>query len=81
MKIEDKNKLIEILEGYTDKLFQRYYITNPPILKKYDKVDMGYGSNKSSSSQSINFVFNTTKPTEDEIKSFIKVCVDMMEMR
>ena len=80
MKIEDKHKLIDIIELYTDMLFDRYYITNPPLLKKMDRVGMGYGSNKSKESQSINFVFNTTKPSEEEIKSSIKVFVDMLEM-
>ena len=77
MKIEDKHNLINILERYSDMLFDRYYITNPPTIKKYDKISRGYSSNKSKESQSINFVFNTTQPSEDEVKSFIKVFVDM----
>ena len=47
MKIEDKHNLINILERYSDMLFDRYYITNPPTIKKYDKISRGYGSNKS----------------------------------
>ena len=64
MNVEDKSRLKEILNQYSDKLFERYYITNPPILKKNDRLSMGYGTNKSKDSESINFVFKTTKQYE-----------------
>ena len=81
MKIEDKNKLKDILGEYSDALFERYYITNPPLIKKNDRVSMGYGKNKSKETESVNFVFNTTNPSEEEIKSFINVFVDMLNMK
>jgi len=34
MKIEDKHILLDILERYTDMIFERYYITNPPQITK-----------------------------------------------
>jgi len=80
MNVEDKTRLKEILNEYSDKLFERYYITNPPLIKKNDRVALGYGRNKNKESESINFVFKTTKPSKDEIKSFIKVFVDMLNM-
>ena len=79
MNVEDKARLKEILNQYSDKLFERYYITNPPILKKNDRLSMGYGTNKSKDSESINFVFKTTKPSEEEIRSFVNVFVDMLK--
>ena len=81
MRIEDKSKMINILESYTDKMFDKYYITNPPILKKSDRMELGYGSNKNKTTNSINFVFKTDKPSELEVKSFIKTFVDMLEMK
>ena len=81
MNVEDKARLKEILSEYSDKLFERYYITNPPLIKKNDRVSMGYGRNKNKESESINFVFNTTKPSEEEVKSFINVFVDMLNMK
>ena len=80
MDIQDKKKLKEILEQYTDKLFERYYITNPPLVKTTNRVDMGYGRNKTKESESINLVFKTTKPSEEEVKSYIKVFVDMLNV-
>ena len=62
-------------ESFTDEMFNRYYITNPPILKKSDKVSLGYGSNKNKETQSVNFGFYTSKPSEDEIKIFIEFFV------
>tara|TARA_B100000963_G_C22476260_1_gene602514 strand:+ start:195 stop:386 length:192 start_codon:yes stop_codon:yes gene_type:complete len=59
MNVEDKARLKEILNQYSDKLFERYYMTNPPILKKNDRLSMGCGTNKSKDSESINFVFET----------------------
>ena len=80
MNIEDKNKLIDILNTYTDKLFDKYYITNPPLLKKNDRVSLGYGGNKSKESESVNFVFKTTKPSKEEMRSQVKVFVEMLNI-
>ena len=74
-KIEDKMNTISLLESFTDEMFSRYYITNPPILKKSDKVSLGYGSNKTKETQSVNFGFYTSKPSEDEMKIFIELFV------
>ena len=74
-KIEDKQNTITLLESFTDELFDRYYITHPPTLKKSDRVGMGYGSNKTKETQSINFGFYTTKPSEDEMKIFVEMFV------
>ena len=81
MNIEDKARLKEILNEYSDKLFERYYITNPPLIKKNDRVSLGYGRNKNKESESINFVFQTTKPSEEEVKSFVNVFVDMLNIK
>ena len=76
MKIEEKSVLRDILKRYTDKLFGRYYITNPPQIYKSDNVRMGYSNNKQSPSQSIRFGFKTEQPTENELDSLIKVFVE-----
>ena len=76
MKIEDKSALIQTLKRYTDSLFQRYYITNPPQIYKSDKVDMGYSKSEKSNSQSIHFGFKTTQPTETDLEMLIKVFVE-----
>ncbi len=83
MKIEDKSKMIRVLESFTDQLFDRYYIVNPPTIRKSDSgvQSLGYGSNKNKETQSINFGFFTTKPSEDEVKRFVKMFVDMWEMK
>ena len=41
--IQDKIMLKTILQDFTDELFSRYYITNPPQITKSDNVDRGYG--------------------------------------
>ena len=33
-KIEDKMNTISLLESFTNEMFNRYYITDPPILKE-----------------------------------------------
>jgi len=76
MKIEEKQKLINILENYSDKLFERFYITDPPQLTKSDNVFMGYGNGVNKQQQSIHFRFKTTKPNRNEIKTIIKVFVE-----
>ena len=83
MKIEDKSKMVNVLESFTDQMFNKYYITNPPTVKKTDNgvQNLGYGSNRHKESNSINFVFSTTKPSENEIKTFIKVFVEMWDMK
>ena len=76
MKIEDKHILLDILERYTDKLFERYYITNPPQIYKSDNVRMGYGNGVNKPTQSIHFGFKTTQPNKDELNTLRKVFVE-----
>ena len=76
MKIEDKSALKELLKRYTDNLFQRYYITNPPQIYKSDNVEMGYSKSEKTNSQSIHFGFKTTQPTETDLEMLIKVFVE-----
>tara|TARA_A100001015_G_scaffold214293_1_gene240536 strand:+ start:273 stop:524 length:252 start_codon:yes stop_codon:yes gene_type:complete len=76
MKIEDKSALKQVLKRYTDSLFQRYYITNPPQIYKSDNVDMGYSKSEKSNRQSIRFGFKTTQPTETDLEMLIKVFVE-----
>ena len=76
MKIEDKSVLRDILKRYTDSLFKKYYITNPPQIYKSDNVRMGYGRNEHSSSQSIRFGFKTEQPSEIELETFVRVFVE-----
>ena len=81
MKIEDKSKMVSVLESFTDQMFNRYYITNPPTIKKYDSgvKELGYGSNKTKETVSLDMGFFTTKPSESEVKTFIKIFVEMWD--
>ena len=81
MKIEDKAKMISLLESFADRMFERYYITNPPIVKKYDRGvnELGYGKNKGKETVSLNFGFHTTKPSKNELKTFTKIFVEMWD--
>ncbi|MDP6339633.1 MAG: hypothetical protein QF842_04800 [Candidatus Marinimicrobia bacterium] len=76
MKIEEKQNLKIILERFSDKLFERFYITNPPQIVKSDNINMGYGNGVIKPQQSIHFGFKTTKPNEDDIKTLIKVFIE-----
>ncbi len=81
MKIEDKSKMISVLESFSDQMFNRFYIVNPPTIKKSDKgvQNLGYGSNKHKEMNSIELGFFTSKPSENEVKTFIKIFVDMWD--
>ena len=76
MKIEEKQKLKIILERFSDKLFERFYITNPPQISKSDNVQMGYSRSQNTSTQSIHFGFKTTQPNKDELNTLRKVFVE-----
>ena len=76
MKIEEKQNLRIILERFSDKLFERFYITNPPQIVKSDNINMGYGSGVIKPQQSLHFGFKTTKPNKDDIKLLIKVFIE-----
>jgi len=76
MKIEDKAVLRDLLKRYTDTIFNKYYITNPPQISKSDNVQMGYSRSQNTSAQSIRFGFKTTQPTETELETVIKVFVE-----
>ena len=82
MDKREKQKLITILEEYTDRLFDKYYVVNNPLVKNTNRItERGYGRNKNKETDSINFVFNTTKPSEDEMYSFCKQFVDEWSMK
>ena len=66
-KIQDKAKLKLILDEYRDMFFDRFYITNPPTIKKSDSITRGYGYGKDKPTQSINFVFHTTLPSKRDL--------------
>tara|TARA_B100000315_G_C14325126_1_gene472626 strand:- start:499 stop:741 length:243 start_codon:yes stop_codon:yes gene_type:complete len=80
MKLENKNVLKEILLNFGDELFKRYYITHPPQITKSDNVSMGYGDSVLKPKQSIHFRFKTEQPNRDEVKNFIKVFVETLEI-
>ncbi len=76
----DKIVIRNLLGQFTRQFFERYYITHPPQITKFDNI--GYGLNKSGtgkSKQSINFNFKTTQPDELEIETFIRIFVESLE--
>jgi len=82
MNKDDKNKLKIILKEYTDRIFDKYYVVNNPLVKNTNRItERGYGRNKNKETDSINFVFNTTKPSEDEMESFCKQFVEEWSMK
>ena len=79
-KIQDKAKLKLLLEDFVDEMFDRFYITNPPTIRKSDSITRGYGFGKDKPTQSINFGFHTTLPSKRDLESIIEVFVDRQTM-
>jgi len=73
----DKTQLKILLKKYTDELFNRYYITNPPTIIKHDRVELGY-SGSHNPKNSIHFQFKTTKPSEKDLEIFIRVFTETL---
>ena len=78
--IENKNVLKDILMSFGDEMFKRYYITHPPQITKTDNVSMGYGDGVLKPKQSIHFNFKTEQPNRDEVKNFVKVFVETLDI-
>jgi len=78
--IQDKIMLKTILQDFTDELFNRYYITNPPQITKSDNVDRGYGG-ETNTRQSIHFQFKTTKPSRKELEMVVKMFVETLNIK
>ncbi len=60
-----------------DRLLEDYFIHKPPMVKRSDSLGKGTGWG-TGEAKTINFVFETIKPTRDEIESRVKVIVDMI---
>jgi len=78
--IQDKIMLKTILQDFTDELFSRYYITNPPQITKSDNVEQGYGG-ETNPRQSIHFQFKTTKPSRKELEMVVKMFVETLNIK
>ena len=48
-----------------DELSERYFIHRPPMIKKSDNLERGWGGRRK---HTINFVFQTEKPTRAEME-------------
>ena len=76
----NKIQLKQILKDFTDQLFDRYYITNPPQITKSDNVDQGYGG-ETNPRQSIHFQFKTTKPSRNDLNLLIMMFVEQLNIK
>lgn len=48
-----------------DELSEKYFIHRPPMIRKSDNLELGWGGRRK---QTINFVFQTEKPTRAEME-------------
>jgi len=75
MTKEQKTRLVHQIMAVLDGLSEEYLIHKQPLIKKSDSIDMGWGRGKK---MTINFVFQTIKPTRGEIESWVKGHVDRL---
>ena len=80
MNTLDKTKMKNILKEFADELFDRYYIVNPPTVKQSNRLSRGYGRNKNKETESLNYTFITTQPSEQDIDSQIAVFVEKLKV-
>ncbi len=77
MNREEQKKLVEQVMLVLDHLVEDYFLHKPPMVKKSDSLGKGTGWG-SGEAKTINFVFQTIKPTRQEIESRVKMLVDLM---
>jgi hypothetical protein len=77
MTKDEKTKLVNQIMIILDSLSEDYLIHSPPLIKKSDNIERGWGGNGKRKT-TINFVFQTEKPTRKEIESRVKGYVDLM---
>lgn len=58
-------------------MVEDYFLHKPPMVKKSDSLNKGTGWG-SGEAKTINFVFQTVKPTREEIENRVKLIVDIL---
>lgn len=76
MNRDQKSKLVKQVMMILDELSTEYFIHKSPVLKKSDHLEMGWGDKKRKTT--VNFVFQTEKPTRNEVESRVKGILDLM---
>lgn len=76
MTKDQRSRLVKQVMMLLDDLSDDYFIHKPPVIKKSDNLDLGWGDKKRKTT--INFVFQTEKPTRVEIESRVKGFIDLM---
>ncbi len=77
MGVSQNKRLVEQIMLVLDKISEEYFIHRPPLVKKTDSLGRGTGWG-TGRAMTINFVFQTIKPSRDEIESRVKQIVDVM---
>ena len=88
MMKDDQKKLVDVMMSFMDEFVQRYYVCDPPVIKKSDNIDLGYRQpsqrelkgHQTKKKQSINLAFQTTQPSRKEIEGWLKVWVQTQEL-
>jgi hypothetical protein len=75
MTKDDKDRLVNQIMVVLDGFSEEFFIHKPPMLKKSDSLNLGWGKGKKTT---INFVFQTVKPTRAEVVSWVKGYVERM---
>lgn len=74
---DQKKRLVEQVMVVLDRLVEDYFIHKPPLIRKSDSLHRGTGWG-TGEAKTINFVFQTVKPTREEIESRVKMIVDLV---
>jgi len=77
MNKDDQKRLVLQVMEVLDRLVDDYFIHKPPMVKKSDSLNKGTGWG-TGEAKTINFVFQTVKPTRDEVESRVRIIVDML---
>lgn len=77
MTREQKKRIVEQVMLVLDHLVEDYFLHKPPMVKKSDSLGKGTGWG-TGEAKTINFVFQTIKPTRDEIESRVRMVVDLI---
>jgi hypothetical protein len=78
MTKDEKSRLTKQVMLILDELSDEYLIHKQPLIKKTDNIETGWGGNGKRKT-TINFLFQTEKPTRKEIETRVKGLIDSMD--
>ena len=74
---DQKKRLVNQIMVVLDELSEDYLIHKQPLIKKSDNIELGWNSPRKRKT-TLNWVFQTEKPTRNEIETRVKGIVDVM---